>query len=245
MDHREFTKICHGSHKAVLLIHGILGTPRHFDRFLDAIPDGWSVYNILLDGHGGTVGDFAKTSMEKWKQQVETRLTELCRQYAAVVVIAHSMGTLLSIEAVPRHPRVKAMILLDVPLIPHLTPAMAVRAIKVAYERIDETDPLETATRDATSIAADKRLWRYLSWIPRFLELFALCGQTRDRVPGISIPCYVFQSRKDELVSVRSSRFLEKEPGIRYEMLENSGHFYYPPEDLDRIRACITEVLSQ
>ncbi len=245
MDHREFTKTCHGADKAVLLIHGILGTPRHFDRFLDAIPEGWSVYNILLDGHGGTVGDFAKTSMEKWKLQVETRLTELCRKYAAVVVIAHSMGTLLSIEAVPRHPRIKAMILLDVPLVVHLTPSMAARAIKVALGRINERDPLEVATRDATGIAPDKRLWRYLSWIPRFLELFALCRQTRGRISGISVPCHVFQSGKDELVSVRSSRFLEREPGIQYEMLDASGHFYYPPEDLDRIRACIVDILSQ
>lgn len=245
MDHREFTRHSHGSDKAVLLIHGILGTPRHFDRFLDVIPDDWSVYNILLDGHGGTVADFAKTSMDKWKQQVEDKLQMLCEKYSEVVIVAHSMGTLLSIEAAPRHPQVKAMILLNVPLHVRLTPAMAVRSIKVAFDKIDENDPLEAATRDATSIETDKRLWRYVSWIPRFLELFKLCRKTVDRIPQISAQCHVFQSRKDELVSARSCRYLENKPGIRYAMLEDSCHFHYSGKDLDRIRACISDVLSK
>lgn len=244
MDHKEFVRRSQGSDKAVLLIHGILGTPRHFDRFLDGIPEDWSVYNILLDGHGGSVSDFAGTSMEKWKQQVEAKLQALCREYSTVVIIAHSMGTLLSVEAAPRHPEVKAMLLLNVPLHVQLTPAMAVRSVKVALDKIDANDPLELATRDATSIETDKRLWRYVSWIPRFLELFKLSKQTRERMSEIQIPCCVFQSRRDELVSARSCRYLENEPGIRYTMLESSYHFYYSPEDLERIRACITEMLS-
>lgn len=245
VDHREFVRHGRGSDKAVLLIHGILGTPRHFDRFLDVIPQEWSVYNILLDGHGGTVCDFAKTSMEKWKQQVGDTLQTICGKYSQVVIIAHSMGTLLSIEAAPRHPAVKAMVLLNVPLVVRLTPAMAVRSIKVAMDKINEQDPLETATRDATSIETDKRLWRYVSWLPRFLELLKLCRQTVDRIPQIGTECYVFQSRKDELVSARSCRYLENEPKIRYAMLEDSCHFYYSGEDLDRIRACVGDVLEK
>ena len=56
MDHREFIRYLPGSDRAVLLIHGIAGTPAHFWQFLPLIPEDWSVYNVLLDGHGGEVG---------------------------------------------------------------------------------------------------------------------------------------------------------------------------------------------
>lgn len=244
MDHREYVRICPESDKAVLMIHGILGSPRHFDRFLDAIPDEWSVYNILLDGHGGDVSDFAHTSMEKWKLQVESQLRLMCRQYSTVVIIAHSMGTLLSIEAVSRHPHVKAMILLNVPLIPRLTPSMAARSVKLALGKADENDVLEQATLAVAGVTLDKRLWRYIGWTPRFLELFKLCRQTRCRIPGIKIPCYVFQSREDELVSPSSDMYFTNQPGIEYTLMESSCHFYYSRTDMEKIRGRIRSVLT-
>ena len=40
---------------AVLLIHGIAGSPAHFRDLVPVIPEPFSVYNILLDGHSGAV----------------------------------------------------------------------------------------------------------------------------------------------------------------------------------------------
>lgn len=68
--HEEYIRKIPGSKMAVLMIHGIAGTPDHFKPFVSLFPDDWSVYNILLDGHGGGVKDFSATSMEKWKKQV-------------------------------------------------------------------------------------------------------------------------------------------------------------------------------
>lgn len=245
MGHEEYIRLCPGADKAVLMIHGIVGSPRHFDRFLDAVPEGWSIYNILLDGHGGSVSDFAHTSMAKWKQQVENQLQFLCREYSTVVLLAHSMGTLLSIDAASRHPQVKAMILLNVPLIPRLTPFMAVRSVKLALGKADENDVLEQATLAVAGVTLDKRLWRYVGWTPRFLELFKLCRQIRCRVPDIEIPTYVFQSREDELVSPTSDLYFTNHPQIQYALLENSCHFYYSRKDMETICDCIRSVLDK
>ena len=232
-------KICEGSDSVVLLIHGILSGPQYFRRFLSAIPEGWSVYNILLDGHGGTVKDFSYTSMEKWKRQVDTRVAELCASYDRVVVIAHSMGTLLTIEAAPRYPQVKAMLLLDTPLKVWVRPTMMVRALKIAFGSIREEDPVEAATRDSVSVALTRRLWQYLGWVPRFWELLCLCRETRSKISQISVPCYAFHSREDELVSPKSARYFRHNPLICHEMLEASGHFYFPDEDMERIMKAI------
>lgn len=58
MEHREYVRIVPGAKTAVLFMHGIVGTPNHFRDLLplvDLVPDDWSVYNVLLPGHGGTV----------------------------------------------------------------------------------------------------------------------------------------------------------------------------------------------
>ena len=38
---------------------------------LSLVPDNISVYNVLLDGHGKGVKEFSKTSMKKWKKQID------------------------------------------------------------------------------------------------------------------------------------------------------------------------------
>lgn len=245
MDHSQFIRRCSGSHKAVLMIHGIVGTPRHFDRFLDAIPLDWSVYNILLDGHGKTVKDFGEASMDVWKKQVEYWLDNLCKEYEEVVIIAHSMGTLLSLDTAPRYPKVQKMILLNIPLVPRITGSMAVRSVKFALGRMNQNDPLERAILESAGVTADKHLWRYIKWIPRYLELFRLCKKVREEIAEIGTRCYAYQSSKDELVSPRTNHYLKNISAVSYTELNDSTHFYYPHEDAEQIRMCIHKVLSK
>ena len=122
MSHSEFIREVAGSRKAVLMVHGILGTPRHFDFLLPLIPEDWSVYNILLDGHGGKVSDFSHASMEKWRSQVTRRLDDILERCDQVILVAHSMGTLFSIqEAVRRPDKIRYLYLLQCPLRPRLS----------------------------------------------------------------------------------------------------------------------------
>lgn len=79
-EHQPWERAGNGD-TAVLLIHGIVGTPRHFDFLKDSFPADWTLRSIQLDGHGGTVADFAHTSCDKWKQQVERELVALCERY--------------------------------------------------------------------------------------------------------------------------------------------------------------------
>ena len=116
--------------------------------------------------------------------------------------------------------------------------------ILAVFGRINEDDPLEAATRSCAGIRLTRRLWQYLGWIPRYLELFRLCRETRGKVDTIAVPCHVFQSRLDELVSPGSSRYFKNNPNVELVELERSGHFYYPKEDLARILDCVESVLG-
>ena len=73
---REYYKKGSGG-GAVLMVHGILGTPDHFEPFLPLIPEDVTVRNLLLPGHGGTVRDFGRSSMDAWRGYVHAALQEL------------------------------------------------------------------------------------------------------------------------------------------------------------------------
>lgn len=80
-DHKEYIRRVPGADAAVVFIHGILGSPDHFDRFVTLAPEGWSVFNLLLDGHGRMAEDFARSSMRKWEAQVASLMDTLCARH--------------------------------------------------------------------------------------------------------------------------------------------------------------------
>ncbi len=243
--HREYIREIEASDTAVLCIHGIVGSPNHFKNIIPILPENWSVYCIMLDGHGKSVEDFSETSMGKWKHQVSETCDFLCKKYENVIIIAHSMGTLLSLNQSLNHcDKIKQMILFAVPLKVYVHPSMMSSSMKLVYDRIKDDDILTLATRDACSVTLDKQIWKYLGWIPRFLELFELIRDTRKIIPQISVPTQVFQSRNDELVLYSAKEYLKGNPNISVEVLENSGHFYYSSKDEEYFLRRIKQILG-
>lgn len=96
--HSELKRIIPGAKNAVLSVHGINATPRFFDEYVAVLPADFSVHNIRLPGHGGTVKDFGRHSSKEWEAHVRTCLDELRASHERVYIVAHSLGTLLSIR---------------------------------------------------------------------------------------------------------------------------------------------------
>lgn len=228
MAHQAYIREVSGSDTVVLCIHGILGTPDQFLPLIPYIPKDYSVYNILLDGHGREVSDFSRSSMTKWKIQVQRTLTYLSGRYTKIIIMAHSMGTLFALQAAAGgNKKIKALFLIDTPLVPMLRPKCILNSLKVIWERIPENDIYSKAELASYSIRPNKKVWLYLGWVPRYLELFYEIGITRKCIPEIKIPCRVFLSQRDELVSLRSYRYLKGNRHIKVSLLEGATHFYF------------------
>lgn len=246
MEHREYIRQVAGSRIAVLMIHGIAGSPAHFRDILPVLPSDWSVYNILLDGHGGQVEDFAAASMKKWKEQVNARLGELRSQYRQIVIMAHSMGTLFAIQAAIDYPdKIPLLFLLNVPTRPWVRFSTAMTSIRVARGNIDPKDHAAQAMKNDTSIELSPNLFRYLTWLPRFAELLREIRRVRKLLPRLNVPTYTFQSRTDELVSHRSVKDLENHPCIQNTVLYGSGHFAYGEADARQLQNKLREQIAQ
>lgn len=242
--HSEYIRDVPNGDTVVLCIHGILESPRHFDCFVSALPLSYAVYNILLDGHGKTVKDFSHTSMDKWKNQVQNTVENLVQKYKNIVIVAHSMGTLFAMNMAVKFSQVKLLFLLNSPLKVFVKPLAFVNAVKVAMRMVSPQDLKSQEIKNACSITLTRRLWCYLGWIPRYLELFKEIRFTQDIVEKVKIPCYAFHSKNDELVSVKSVKILQKNKDFNITILENSAHFYYSEEDKKYIVNKLLELLT-
>ena len=229
--HEAYIRIIPESRTAVLFVHGIIGTPDHFSELISLLPDDVSVVNVLLDGHGGSVKDFADSSMKKWEAQIENVLSELEKNHEHILAAGHSMGTLLLMDALRNHKKVRAMFFLGSALKMGPKPLAARNSLKVIYGKSENWDPLVISTHKSCSIKLEKNLFKYLSWIPRYLELFRKAARVRGNIGEIGIPCIFLQSEKDELVSKRSCKFIRSNAKMKLIELPESYHFHYSDKD--------------
>lgn len=241
MEHEEYVRIVPGADTAVLFIHGIVGTPNHFRDLIplvDLVPENYSIYNVLLDGHGKTVDDFAKTSMKKWHEQVWGIFDELSKTHDRVILVGHSMGTLFSIQLAIEHPnKVPFLFLIAVPLRPGIRLMTIRNLLMLVFGKLREDVPLEAATIKACGVQTTRKLWKYLAWIPRFLELFREIYRTEKVMGKLSVPCTAYQSQRDELVANRTRKLLEKSGVMMVHNLPSSTHFYYHRDDQMVVRS--------
>ncbi|MBE7002141.1 MAG: hypothetical protein E7421_05565 [Ruminococcaceae bacterium] len=233
MEHKEYVRICDGAATAILFIHGIVGTPNHFNEFVSLVPASFSVYNLLLDGHGRSVKDFSKTSMKKWETQVTSVVEELSFTHERIYIVAHSLGTLLAIDQAIKNNKVCKLFLLAIPLRLSIKPKMPINSLKVFFDKIRWDDYEALAARNCYGIEKDKNPFHYIGWIPRFLELFKKIRQTRQTVKLLNTTCLVYQSGKDEMVSSRSVKCFENKPNVLVNVLHNSGHYFYSKQDFE------------
>ena len=249
MTHEEYIREPEGATTAILMVHGILGTPRHFDMLLDLVPDDFAIYAILLPGHGGITKDFSHTSLEEWESKVGSMLNSLREKYEKIYLAGHSLGTLLLLDELFRSDeRIAGVFLMAVPLTPWVAPATVRHAIPTALGfKARENDGLSHAWRAAYSVQPNKNLFRYLTYAPRFIDLFRKIIRVRRGLleyRGGDYPVLAVQSYYDELVTRGSGRYLKRCEAIRTETLRHSRHFYYPEGDLDLLRGYFTEVIG-
>ena len=234
--HSEYRRIVPGAEKAVLFVHGINATPRFFDEYAAALPVEVTVHNLLLPGHGGSVRDFGRHDAREWEACVRSSLDVLRESHEQVYIVAHSLGTLLSIrEAVRDDRKIAGLLLLCVPL--RIWSRPTAWWGKLAKGLGGKAAEEELRTCYGTEV--DWRIWRYIGWIPRYLELFKLSKETRQMIVRLNVPTVAFMAGKDEQVSLRSERCMAENPVIQLQRMEKSTHHIFTPEDKRAIRAAL------
>ncbi len=239
MAHEEYLHIVPGAKTAVLFLHGIVGSPEHFRKLIDLqdrVPGDCSVHNVCYPGHGGKVTDFGSSRLKRWRVHAEKAFDALSSTHEQVVVVGHSMGTLFAMQLAMAHPeKVPCIFLLQSPMYVGLRWFGVKNLIRIPFGKISGQDPYGASMLVACGVQPSPYIWLYTPWIMRMLELFREIWDTRKRLDTLLVRTLAFQSQRDELVSNRSSKLLHTSSRVEVTELPDSTHFYYAPEDRQKI----------
>lgn len=246
--HQPFSCEIAGAKTAVIFIHGILEGPYQFHGLSEKILDlGVSSFGLLLPGHGGSARQFAKSHRRQWVRYVDRQIDAISKRYPQIILVGHSMGTLLSLLACRKHPSIIGVVCLATPLAVKVNLKGFICSLKVLTGRYSQEDDYVLASYRAWSIS--KGSWGdYLHWIPRYLDLFHLMYETKRELPSVRQPLLFIHCQQDEFVRGKTTKILKnKLRGHDYELLElcESGHFYYRNDEGTQLEEAILAFITK
>ena len=231
----------------VIFIHGILEGSKQFRSLGNlAYKEGYSILILLLPGHGKTGEEFAKANLGEWIDYVNNHIKKMESEYRHIIIVGHSMGSLLAAEYVAYFPgKIKKLILLALPVGIHIKYRVLKGAIKIVRGKISEQEPYVQAEYKAIGVG-DTKLLTYLGWIPRYLELFVLMIHTRKQFVKIKKPVLVIQSKKDEFIPIQVISFIQQQiKGVKILLLKDSAHFCYHHSDINKLEREIKKFIQK
>lgn len=232
---------------AVLFIHGFLGSPRQF-QYLEPIvrKSGCDAYSLLLPGHGGTLSDFVRSGRSKWQSYVSREVERLRAQYESILLVGHSMGCLLAVNAALKDPAgIRGILALALPLYMRVS----ARGMQINWRyvtgRMRKRDERMQAAKEFCGVS-DVFLWNAARMIPRVFDVLYMTWQSRVQVTKLRVPLSVVHSPGDEWVSRRTLAFAQnKLRDADIILLSESGHFWYADVDRQIIQNKLAQLLEQ
>jgi len=191
--------------KLVIFIHGFMGSPDHFVDLAELVYEhGCSTLSILLPGHGAGMREFVRSDMDDWTRHVQEEIDKVRDKYKTIFLVGHSMGGLLAINAsLVKANRIAGLVLIAVPMKLNLKSVY----LKLRLLTFPRENEIKQAYVKSKSIGTSA-VFYYPCIIRPILSLFQLIKQTKQRLPEVSVPVYLFYSKSDETVSYKSAKLL-------------------------------------
>lgn len=217
-----------GAKAAVVIVHGLAEHSGRYEHVARALNQkGYAVYAQDLRGHGQSVGfpGHMGEDVDRVIGDVVEHCTRVRVSHDKVYLLAHSMGTLISIPAVARMPSttLTGLILSGTATTPG--PASADLVTKGAV-------PPEAISRDPEVVKAYVEDPLVFKKVPN--ELLGLMGdisqRVRDAIPKIAIPVLLIHGTEDQLCAIDGANYvwiqlvtvdkvLQGYPGLYHEVL--------------------------
>jgi esterase/lipase len=238
--HQPISSHVPGSDTAVLMIHGIQGSPDQFDFLIEALSGQYTIQTLLLPGHGRQIRDFAKSSMAQWQAHVDKALTELAREYKHIFLVGHSMGCLLSLQAAVSHPKNVAGLFFLAPAFKMFISGRCISCNARMLFSEKDADEIVAAIRRGNSVMANTP-FAYLLGAPRFAELMQKARACQTLLDICHLPITAVHSENDEIISKKTVSILKGRPNVRVLVAKESSHYHYPP----KVRKALAKLLQE
>ncbi|MFX1538316.1 MAG: alpha/beta hydrolase [Promethearchaeota archaeon] len=215
-----------GGDLGALLVHGFTASPTEtlpLGKYLHN--KGYTVYGILLAGHGTSYQELPKFSWQDWYESVENGYDYLKDRCKAVIPIGVSVGALLCLYLVHQHPEAK------IPKLGLLAPLFAYKSrsiglipfLKVFWKFLYKGE-------DRLRYFKDHNLYSYM-YRPTasILQLTRFLKHLHRQTIQINIPTLIAYGVQDTTISISAILDAKKqkfspETSITTLELPNSGH---------------------
>lgn len=228
-NHEPFAIVSAPSDSVILYIHGIMGSPFEFRKIAEALKDENITFKaLLLPGHGRNGNDFSRSNADTWQTHVNKEISQLQRNYSKIILIGHSLGGLLALNAALRY-RVDGIILLNTPIKTRISFQQISMSLRVLLSSGNSDDQMIRTYRETFSVDLSD-WWTLPLWIPRLLDVNRVARQTAKMLDKVMIPVILFQSMHDETVNSISAELLKRGLGDQLQSLtylNKSTHAYF------------------
>ena len=235
-----------GGDRAVLLIHGLTGTPSEM-RFPATVLNeaGFHVCAPLLPGHGTFIDDLNNTTWRDWYKEAERSFLKLKNDFQKVFVAGLSMGSIMTLNLLIHYnDDIAAAGVMAPPfrftdwkanvVLPIATPFGIPRLIGDIPNDIDDVSDMSQRTHvcyDRTSVSAGA-------------SLVVLMRRVKRKLDRITAPVIIIMSKKDSIVYPKSARIVydrisSKEK--RLVMLEKSLHTITVDVEKEKVAGLLVE----
>jgi carboxylesterase len=220
--------ILSGGRDAVLLIHGLTGTPQEMRPLAKALHrDGYTVCAVQLAGHCGSEQDLLGTGWRDWYASVCAAADHLRPQADRLFVGGLSMGALMALKLAADRPeqiagvaaygptfRYDGWAIPPIGRLSFLLP-MLIRIGIGRRRRFVERPPYglkdERMRRQiaAAMTSGDSAMAGLLGnpW-PSLAELYRLAAVVRRQLAAVRSPCLVVQAAEDDIAGPRNARLV-------------------------------------
>jgi carboxylesterase len=218
-----------GAAKAVLLLHGLTGTPSEM-RFLGDYLNraGYHVRAPLLPGHGTDIKDLNKTTWHDWFGRAEIDFLSLSAHFETVFIAGVSMGGLIGLWLMAnKFGRIGGGAALATPMrfrdwkARCLLPVADVTGLKYLVPDLPKAVNDVALSGGRTHVCYDRDSVVAAASLIRFM------GQVRRGLPRIDAPLLVMQSAADTVVDPHSADIIWDEVSSTVKekvLLERSYH---------------------
>jgi len=216
---------------AVLLIHGLTGTPTELRKVAQGLAKrGYTVYVPTLAGHCGNNDDLQATHWRDWYASALNTFEGIRKVHEQVFVGGLSMGAVLSMHLAAQRPGEVAGLLLysttlrydgwNMPWVARLTPLFMAFPFGVHICRFNEKPPYGIKNPRLRAIverqmkageSADAGLLTMSGISVR--ELHRLVAEVKRGMPSIKAPALVLHSSEDDITSRWNADYIEAHIG--------------------------------
>jgi esterase/lipase len=219
---------------ALLFVHGFGNSPVMFQRMAPALAEsGFTCEVMRLPGAGERIESAARATADEWVEAVRRRLQALRQSHRRVVIVAHSMGCAVALDAVAEHADLADALVLMAPMLevsPLRSPLLSPRGwhqvldpLLLFTDRMWLPFPPDMNDPEGAALIQGERCR------PRsvYRQLFTLIDRNRGRARSLPLPILVMLAPNDPVIdNAAAERFFDECPTLpkRLRYLERSNH---------------------